>query len=223
MNLYPIMLRLGQKRAVVVGGGPVAVRKVRDLLECGAIVTVIAPEIHGSMNNLLALFPDRITINKRCYNHGDCEGAFIVFSATDDHETNRQVSQEALEKNIIMNAVDDPENCSFIVPSWFDKNGVIIAVSTSGKSPAFAARLRREIEKTLPESIENMLAALEETRRLLKIDPEFKDMTPQQRGHLLTQIVNNNDLLAELNTYFTTNTLKAFLRNIRSNDSEPLK
>jgi precorrin-2 dehydrogenase/sirohydrochlorin ferrochelatase len=220
MKLYPVMLRLDQKRAIVIGGGSVAARKARDLLECGAIVTVISPESHEAMHELLASYPDRIEILTRNYTQGDLSGAFIVFSATDDEMTNSEVSREAQEKNIIVNTVDDPRNCTFIVPSWFDRNGVIIAVSTSGKSPAYAARLRRDIEGMIPDSIKDTLDALEKTRNLLKNDPEFNILSPHERGHILKRIVADDALLKNLVKCYASDSLKFFINKIRSNKTE---
>jgi len=111
------MYRIKGKRVVVIGGGEVAYRKVKDLIGAGAIVTVIAPHIG---EDLSALTNDHsVTIVQRLYQKGDCKGAALVFSATNNTEINQQVFYEASELNIPINAVDDPDNSTFYVPSFY--------------------------------------------------------------------------------------------------------
>ena len=211
------MLRISDRRAIVIGGGSVALRKIKDLLECGALITVIAPRIHEAVHELAALYPDKIEIINRTYKRGDCAGAAVVFSATDDEGVNREVFKEAREHNIFINAVDDPQNCTFFVPSWFNRGGLIVAVSTSGESPALAARIRRDIESMVAESIADTLEALEKTRILLTGDSEFATLTSPQRGSLLTRIVNNDELLRELVQCYSSGSLKSFIKDLLSN------
>jgi siroheme synthase-like protein len=216
MKLYPVMLRLRGKRAVVIGGGTVALRKIKDLLECGARVDVVAPRADSSIVELRASYPDSLTIINRKFKKSDLAGALIVFSATDDEITNRAVSREAQKRNIIINSADDPENCTFFVPSWSDTKGVVVAVSSLGISPALAARLRRKMEGMIPDSIRDTLAALEKTRTLLKTATDFERMTSGQRGLILKQIVGNDDLLEELVKCYASDTLEYFIKDLLS-------
>jgi precorrin-2 dehydrogenase/sirohydrochlorin ferrochelatase len=184
---------------------------------------VISPQIDESIHDLRAQHPDKIKIINRNYRRRDIAGAFIIFTATDNESINRDVSREAQKKNIIINTADDPENCTFFVPSWFNRKGIIIAVSTSGISPALAARVRRKIEEVIPDSVEDILAALQKTRSLLKNNSQFENLTPQQRGRILKQIVNNDDLLEELVTCYASDTLENFIKNLQSKDTESSK
>jgi precorrin-2 dehydrogenase/sirohydrochlorin ferrochelatase len=218
MKPYPVMLRISGKRVIVIGGGRVALRKIRDLMECGALVRVIAPQVHESVHDLAARYPDKIEIVNRAYERGDCEGAFLVFSATGDERVSREVFQEAEARNIFINAVDDPRHCTFFVPSWSDTKGIIVAVSTSGVSPALAARIRRDVERALPDSMGEALVALEKTRNLLKSDPDFKTLNAGQRGRVLTRIVGDDDLLAELVKCYVNDSLKCFIKELLSDD-----
>ena len=210
------MLRISDRRAIVIGGGSVALRKIKDLLECGALITVIAPRIHEAVHELAALYPDKIEIINRTYKRGDCAGAAVVFSATDDEGVNREVFKEAREHNIFINAVDDPQNCTFFVPSWFNRGGLIVAVSTSGESPALAARIRDGFGHHA-FNISDTLEALEKTRILLTGDSEFATLTSPQRGSLLTRIVNNDELLRELVQCYSSGSLKSFIKDLLSN------
>ncbi len=216
MKLYPVMINIEGKKAVVIGGGSVAFRKVKDLLECGAAVTIIAPEIHDEIAHLADSQSGKINIIKREYRAGDCEGALIVFSATDDENVNRHVYSEASDKNILINAVDDPPNCSFFMPSWFSRNGLIVAVSTSGISPSLSARIRRDLERSIPESVDDSLAALQQARKIIREDSDFTDLSSEQRGTMLKQIVQDDNLLGDLVYSYKNDTVKKLLLKLKT-------
>lgn len=214
MKLYPLMLSVEDKNAVVIGGGSVAARKVSDLVERGARVTVIAPDVDPAIIELQVQHSGRIEIVHREYAPGDLHGAFIVFSATDDESVTERVFNEAGELNVLLNAVDDPDHCGFFVPSWFSRGGLVVAVSTSGISPALAARIRREIEGIIPGDIEETLSALHRARAVLKNDPAFIDLDPENRGKILKHIVFNDDQLRKLVRSCRDDSLILFLRKI---------
>jgi precorrin-2 dehydrogenase/sirohydrochlorin ferrochelatase len=197
MQLYPVMLNLENRRVVIIGGGDVALRKTRDLLEAGARVRVIAPQVHDDMQALAGAYGASLDIVRRPYQPGDLAGAAIVFAATSTAEVNKAVFKEAQERNVFINAVDDPPNCSFFIPSFIKKGDLILALSTSGKSPALAARLRREIEKHIPEDIEQTLTALSEIRHIFKSHKNFTDISSSDRGRILKLIANSDALLQE--------------------------
>jgi precorrin-2 dehydrogenase len=144
MKYYPIFLDLRGKACVVIGGGYVAERKVLSLLDAGAKVKVISPEVTSTIE-LLAK-EQRITIQFKDYAEGDLEGAFLAYSATDDREINQNVSEESQKVKTLLNVVDDPIRCDFIVPSIINRGDLVIATSTSGKSPAMARKIREELE-----------------------------------------------------------------------------
>jgi precorrin-2 dehydrogenase / sirohydrochlorin ferrochelatase len=216
MKLYPVMINIEGKKAVVIGGGTVALRKVKDLLESGATVKVIAPAIHGEIADLADSYPGKIDIFRREYRTGDCEGALIVFSATDDETVNRAVYAEASAENILINAVDDPPNCSFFMPSWFNRNGLIVSVSTSGISPSMSARIRRDIERSIPGSVDDALAALQQARIIIREDTDFSDVSSEMRGRILKQIVLDDKLLGDLVYSHKNDTVKILLLKLKS-------
>ncbi|MBP7605136.1 MAG: bifunctional precorrin-2 dehydrogenase/sirohydrochlorin ferrochelatase [Spirochaetes bacterium] len=196
MKLYPVLLNIEGRLAVVVGGGEVALRKVLDLLDAGALVKVVAPRMHEGMDEARGANPERVRLERREYRDGDLEGASLAFAATDSPAVNRSVFDEASRRGVFINAADDPPNCSFYLPSFVRKGDFLMAVSTSGASPALAARLRRELEKAVPENVGDMLAALREARRLLQEDESFEAMDFNSRGELLKKIVGDDALLA---------------------------
>jgi precorrin-2 dehydrogenase / sirohydrochlorin ferrochelatase len=211
---YPVMLNLSGRRAVIIGGGTVALRKARDLLASDALVTVISITFNGEFDALAAEFRDRLVLEERPYARGDLEGALVVFSATNDHALNRKVYEEAKERNIFINAVDDPPHCSFTVPSSFSRGDLVVAISTGGVSPSMSARIRRAIEAVIPDSIEDTLKALSAARNSLQNDAEFTDLSSEQRGTILKQIVMDDDLLGELVTCYKSGTVMNFLKKI---------
>jgi len=145
MSFYPICLDLDGRPCVVVGGGRVAERKVLGLLSCSAQVSVISPEL---TDELLRKHNDG-TIHwiNRQYRQGDLMQAFLVIAATDDEETQKQVYEEAAAHNILLNVADVPQRCNFILPATVRQGDLIISISTAGKSPALARKLRMELEK----------------------------------------------------------------------------
>lgn len=144
MRYYPICLDIRDRACLVVGGGQVGTRKVRTLLDCGARVTVVSPE--GTAELAEMAHKGRVVWERRDYRGGDQAGMFLVIGATDAESLNRQVQQEAEADGRLCNIADQPERCNFVLPSIIQQGDLMIAVSTSGKSPAFAKHLRRVLE-----------------------------------------------------------------------------
>jgi len=141
---FPAFIDLRGKLCAVVGGGEVAARKVQSLLAAGARVRVVAPCVCDEMSALLRR--GEVACERRKYAAGDLEGSVLAFAATDDAEVNAAVHRDASERGILVNVVDDPAHCTFIVPSQVVRGGVCIAISTQGQSPALARRLREKVE-----------------------------------------------------------------------------
>ena len=131
MAYYPIFLDLRDRLTLIIGGGKVAERKVASLLRCGARVHLAAGTLTTTLNNWKE--EGRIRYLGKTYQPSFMDGAFLVMAATDDPELNRRVSKDAETRGILMNAVDQPEDCNFIVPSLFRRGGLTIAISTSGR------------------------------------------------------------------------------------------
>jgi precorrin-2 dehydrogenase / sirohydrochlorin ferrochelatase len=145
MKYYPVNLDLTNKRCVVVGGGDVAERKVERLLACGARVVVVST----SLNPALAARKKAGQLDHmdRDYEDQALDGAFMVIGATDHSDVNGRISRNAMARGLLVNIVDDPERCNFILPSLVQQGDLSIAISTGGKSPALARKLREELEK----------------------------------------------------------------------------
>jgi precorrin-2 dehydrogenase/sirohydrochlorin ferrochelatase len=145
MSFYPICLDLEARTCVVVGGGRVAERKVLGLLSCNAKVSVISPVLTEELQ--LQHASGTIEWIDREYRQGDLAQAFLVIAATDDEETQKQVYVEADTNNLLLNVADVPQRCNFILPASAKQGDLTISVSTAGKSPALARKIRMELEK----------------------------------------------------------------------------
>ena len=145
MSFYPICLDLEARACVVVGGGRVAERKVLGLLSCQAQVSVISPELTEELQ--LQHASGNIEWIDREYRQGDLAQAFLVIAATDDEETQKQVYVEADTSNLLLNVADVPKRCNFILPASAKQGDLTISVSTAGKTPALARKIRMELEK----------------------------------------------------------------------------
>jgi len=145
MRYYPIFLDIKNKPCIVIGGGKVAERKVVSLLNAGARITVISPDVTSRLDKMAQ--SGKIGLIKRPYRKGDLKGALLVYATTDDKVVNTRISEEAEKKGILLNVADAPDNCNFIVPSVVERGALSIAISTGGTSPAFAKSLRMEMEE----------------------------------------------------------------------------
>lgn len=145
MRYYPVFLDVRERSCLVVGGGRVGTRKVKTLLQCGARVTVISPEVTDE----LALMADQGRINWKTedYRSSDLDDVFLVVGATDDQELNRRIHQDAEAAQRLCNIADQPRLCNFVLPSIVNRGDLSIAISTAGKSPAFAKHLRQELQR----------------------------------------------------------------------------
>jgi uroporphyrin-III C-methyltransferase/precorrin-2 dehydrogenase/sirohydrochlorin ferrochelatase len=149
-SLFPAFLKLSGKAVVVVGAGPVAASKLAALLEAGALVTVVAPQIHPD----IAALP--VTIVRRAFEPADLDAAWYVVAAATP-EVNRAVAAAADERRLFVNAVDDPSNASVYLGGVVRRDGVTVAISTDGRAPALAGLLREAIESLLPRELATWL------------------------------------------------------------------
>jgi siroheme synthase-like protein len=163
---YPVFLNLHGKKCVVVGGGRVALRKAKTLLDCGADITVISPRPHAEMPKLFK--SKAIQLVRRNYRPGDLRGATLSIAATHVKKINRKVAEESKKNGILVNVVDDAELSDVIIPSSFRRGDLSVAVSTSGMSPALAKKIRTKLEKNIGLEYSYLLSLVAETRSEIK-------------------------------------------------------
>jgi len=150
MDFLPVYINIRGQRCLVVGGGEIAARKASLLAKAGGKIDVVAEEVSSGVSAVVASCDGQVF--KRRYQTSDLDGAIIVIAATNDEQVNRQVSEEAKERSLPVNVVDNPELCSFILPAIIDRSPVVIAVSSGGQSPVLARLIRAKLETTIPAS-----------------------------------------------------------------------
>lgn len=148
MDYLPIFLDIKNKACLIIGGGQVATRKVMLLLQAGAQVSVVAPELDSVLDECAA--HGTITHRAECFQPEHLHNIALVIAATNDHAINRQISEAAQQRQIPVNVVDNPELCTFIMPSIVDRSPLLIAVSSGGQSPVLARLLRAQLETMIP-------------------------------------------------------------------------
>ena len=185
MSFYPILIRLKEMKVVVVGGGMVAQRKIDTLLACHADVHVIARELTPKLNEYLE--EKRITLRGYEFKESHLDGAFVVIAATDDPILNRQVSEMASARGLLINAVDQPADCNFIVPSILRRGDLMIAVSTSGKSPAFAKKVREGLEEQFGDEYGSFLVLMGRLREEIL----EKRLSQEENKQIFHKLVNS--------------------------------
>ncbi|MSQ25961.1 MAG: bifunctional precorrin-2 dehydrogenase/sirohydrochlorin ferrochelatase [Dehalococcoidia bacterium] len=173
---YPAFLQLAGRPCVVIGAGEVAERKAAALLEAGAKVTVVSPEATAEVERLAAA--GTVRWERRNYRRGDLAGAWLAIAATDDAAAQQAIFAEAEQARVFCNVVDVTERCSFIAPAVAQKGDLTLAISTGGKSPAVARRLREELQQEVLPGYAALLEIAGEVRDEMK--REGVRATPEQ-------------------------------------------
>jgi siroheme synthase-like protein len=163
--LYPVNLRLAGTRCLVVGGGSVALAKARGLLEAGAAVHVIAPEISAELAAL-----DGVTVERRAYACGDVAGFRLAITATGDPAVNQAVYDDGEVARVWVNAADDPDRCAFTLPARLRRGALLVTAATGGQSPAVAAWVRDQLAEVIGPEYETLLELVAEARAALKAE-----------------------------------------------------
>ncbi len=188
---YPVYLDLNGKKCVVVGGGTVAARKVGSLLKSSADVWIVSPDLSRQLKELVV--QKKVRYIKERFEERHLKDAFLVIGATDDSSINSRISREAQRKGILVNIVDLPEDCNFIVPSVVERGNVVISISTGGKSPALSKKIRKELEQRYGEEYEEFIVLMGEIREYIM--SEVND--GRQRSVIFQKLVDSEiiDLL----------------------------
>jgi precorrin-2 dehydrogenase len=152
---FAAFLDLRGRRCLVVGGGTIGERKARDLLECGALVSVVSPTLTPGLDALVAA--GRLRHRARRFRRGDVRGCAVVVAATGDSRVDEAVAAQARRRHALVNVVDDAAHCDFIVPSVLRRGPLQIAVSTGGRSPALAREIRRRLEPLFSDDVGRMV------------------------------------------------------------------
>lgn len=211
---YPIFLDIYGKKCVVIGGGKVAFRKVKLLLEHGGNVAVVSPTLCPELSQLAK--NGSINVLNKNYEPGALAGAFVAIAATTEADTNEKVAEEARRRGILVNVVDNPERSDFIVPSYLRRGDVTIAISTMGKSPALARKIRTRLEQNFGDEYTFLVMLISEVRTELKqrgiivsgnawqealdLDSLLELVRAGRRGEAKTTLLNNLERLRQIDS-----------------------
>jgi precorrin-2 dehydrogenase/sirohydrochlorin ferrochelatase len=187
-QLFPINLNVQGCKCLVIGGGKVAERKVESLLQCEADIYLVSPKVTQNLEKLAG--EGAIKLINRAYNTNDLDGCFLVISATNDQQVNHNVANDCLLRNILINVVDDPDKCNFTVPSVLRRGSLCIAVSTDGKSPILAKKIREELEERFGAEYAEFLDLMGEIR-----DQVMRDIPDEKKRIMIFKCLIDSDIL----------------------------
>jgi siroheme synthase-like protein len=199
-SLFPIFLKLEKLKVLVVGGGNVALEKVNALLSNSpeTEITLVAPEILAEIRKIAEEYP-AVKLKERSFFPGDLYSADLVIAATSDRELNKLVQQEAKKRQILVNVADTPELCDFYLGSIVNKGDLKIAVSTNGKSPTLAKRVKEILNDAIPGETQEVLNNLEVIRK--KLNGNFSDKVKRLNEITSVLALDNKSSPKNLNTF----------------------
>jgi uroporphyrin-III C-methyltransferase / precorrin-2 dehydrogenase / sirohydrochlorin ferrochelatase len=200
---FPVFLRLTDRRVLLVGAGPVGASKLQGLLDAGALITVVAPEIVPDIEQAAAANAAAITLKKRPFEVTDLDGVWYVVAAATP-AVNREVAQAAEARQLFVNAVDDPPNATAYLGGVLRRGGVTVAISTDGHAPALAGLLREGLDALLPQELAEWLDEARAVRKKWLAE----GVPMEERRPLLLKTLNDiyNRRKAESNTESKTET-----------------
>lgn len=185
MRFYPLFLDLRGRECVVVGGGEVATRKVEGLLKAGARITVISPEVTQAIRHRKQ--QGRVRHIRRSYRTGDLKGTFLAYAATGNSQVDTEIAEEARSGAALINVVDRPALCDFITPALLERGDLVIAISTGGKSPGLARKLREDLESIVGPEYEKALELVSKVRQSLMAEP----LNEEARREILAALIDS--------------------------------
>jgi precorrin-2 dehydrogenase / sirohydrochlorin ferrochelatase len=185
MRYYPVCLDIKDRPCLVVGGGQVGTRKVARLLQCGARVTVISPEVTPELARMAR--QGQIELRQRDYQRSDLDNCFLVVGATDAPEQNRRIHRDAEAIQRLCNIVDQPDLCNFVLPAVVAQGDLLLCISTSGRSPAFAKYLRRQLQGSFGPEYARFLELMGAVRERLLAD----EHAPEAHKPLFEKLIHS--------------------------------
>jgi precorrin-2 dehydrogenase/sirohydrochlorin ferrochelatase len=191
-TLFPMFLKLENKRCLVVGAGKVGEPKIASLLDTGARIHVVAFEASDLVWKWAQ--EEKITLELRAFAAADLDGTFLAVVATASRELNASIYNEAQRHRVLCNVVDDPAYCDFYYPAVVRRGDLQIAISTNGQSPALSQKLRQQLERQFAPGYAQWVAQLGETRKLV----QTSDLHPQKKRELLLSLASREAVQAAL-------------------------
>ncbi|MER1998534.1 MAG: NAD(P)-dependent oxidoreductase [Lysinibacillus sp.] len=182
--MYPFMINITNKKIVVIGGGKVAAKRIQSMLPWQPYITVVSPTLNEGLQALVE--NNSIRHMERNFQSSDVEHAFLVIAATNNHNIN-QIIKDSCHLNQLVNVVDDPASSSFHFPAFYEKDDVMVAVSTNGISPSLSVKLRDEFAAIIDDFAPDYLAFLKEVRTSIK----SSNLPADEKRQLLQQVLED--------------------------------
>lgn len=188
-QLFPVFLQLNQLRALLVGGGNVALEKLTALLgnSPNLTINIVAKEISPAVRAYTSGYPS-VTLHERFFRDADLDGVDIVFVAADNAGLNAHIRNESRKRHLLINVADKPDLCDFYLGSVVKKGNLKLGISTNGKSPTIAKRIKELLNEALPEEIDETLTYMNQLRDLLKGD--FTDKVRTLNAHTVSLLAS---------------------------------
>ena len=177
---WPVNLLVAERKVLVVGAGRIAARKIQSLLDLGALVTVVAPEVGPQVAEMTDT--NRVELIRRGFEPSDLDDGWLVVTATDDPTVNAAVFAEAESRRMFCNSADDPENCSFTLMSVVRQADLVVALGTGGRSPALATWLKHHVQEEMGPEYALLLDLLSETRETMRAAGRSSEDADWQRA-----------------------------------------
>lgn len=182
--MYPFMINITNKKIVVIGGGKVAAKRIQSMLPWQPYITVVSPTLNEGLQALVE--NNSIRHMERNFQSSDVEHAFLVIAATNNHNIN-QIIKDSCHLNQLVNVVDDPASSSFHFPAFYEKDDVMVAVSTNGISPSLSVKLRDEFAAIIDDFAPDYLVFLKEVRTSIK----SSNLPADEKRQLLQQVLED--------------------------------
>ena len=195
MGYFPFYIDIENKNCVIVGGGKIALHKLKKIIPFNPKITVISPKICDEIKDF------GVEIKYRCFTDSDIKNAFIVISATDDEKLNAHIFELCKAENILVNTVDDKSKCGFIFPSIIKKDDITIGITTSGQSPLYAKYLREKIEDVLECINPQIIDILSKYRPIIKEKINSEHLRKKANQQILDFCINSDKLPSDEQIY----------------------
>lgn len=202
MGYFPFYIDIENKKCIIVGGGKIALQKLKKIILFNPDITVIAPNICDEIKKY------GVKTEHRKFIDNDIKNAFMVISATDDEKLNAHIFELCKAENILVNTVDDKEKCGFIFPSIIKKDDVTVGITTSGKSPLYAKYLRQQIEDVLDNINPEIIEILSKYRPIIKAKINSEFLRKKANEKILDLCINSEKLPDDEQIYNIINEIR---------------
>ncbi len=213
-SYFPVLLNLKETRCLVIGGGDIAFHKVNSILKFNADITILSPDLHEKLRDLLT--ENKIKHIKDYYSPKYLRDYKVVISATNSKSVNLKVRADCERKGILLNVVDDPELCDFILPANIQRGNLTVSIATQGKAPFYTRHFKSKLEALIPPSEADILDIAAEYRLKVFSDPYFSSQDKKREAFAEFNAVNWEKIIEDHKKEGAVKVMEDLLKNIKS-------